>query len=97
MGRIYQVVVLVTGLDGQKITIDLCDNEKDMQRITVLELKQKIVGRIPGIPAGRTISDMKLIFGNKRLEADDTRLCEYGVIHKSSIHMVISLDGGPSL
>ncbi|KAM4564231.1 polyubiquitin-B-like [Fundulus diaphanus] len=91
---IYQVVV--TGLDGQKITIDLCDNEKDMQRITVQDLKTKIAGKLPGNP-GRMMSDMKLIFGNKRLEADGKRLFEYGIMHKSCIHMVISLDGGLSL
>uniref|UniRef100_A0A3Q2QX97 Ubiquitin-like domain-containing protein n=1 Tax=Fundulus heteroclitus TaxID=8078 RepID=A0A3Q2QX97_FUNHE len=48
---IYQVVV--TGLDGQKITIDLCDNEKDMQRITVQELKTKIATKLPGNPGKR--------------------------------------------
>uniref|UniRef100_A0A3B3WEG7 Ubiquitin-like domain-containing protein n=1 Tax=Poecilia mexicana TaxID=48701 RepID=A0A3B3WEG7_9TELE len=42
--------VEVTGLDGQKVTIDLCDNEEAMQRITVGELKDKIK-KIPGIPS----------------------------------------------
>uniref|UniRef100_A0A3B5QE29 Ubiquitin-like domain-containing protein n=1 Tax=Xiphophorus maculatus TaxID=8083 RepID=A0A3B5QE29_XIPMA len=44
---IYQVVV--GGIDGVKITIDLCDNEKEMQRITVAELKDKILEKFLGI------------------------------------------------
>lgn len=56
---IYQVVV--TGLDGQKITIDLCDNEKDLQRLTVLELKQKIVGKLPGNPGKNETASLCLI------------------------------------
>ncbi|XP_070405018.1 uncharacterized protein [Nothobranchius furzeri] len=94
---IYQVIV--TGLDGQKFTIDLCESEKDLQRITVQELKVKISAkiseRLPGVTA-QIINDMQLIFGNKRLDENDKRLHEYGIIHKSAIHMVISLDGGPA-
>lgn len=47
--------VEVTGKDGVRVTIDLCNNEMDMQRITVGELKDKIFERIPG-------SDGKLVY-----------------------------------
>uniref|UniRef100_A0A3Q2CEN1 Ubiquitin-like domain-containing protein n=1 Tax=Cyprinodon variegatus TaxID=28743 RepID=A0A3Q2CEN1_CYPVA len=48
---IYQVVV--TRLDGQRITIDLCDTEEQMKRMTVGQLKEKIVEKLawrPGKP-----------------------------------------------
>uniref|UniRef100_A0A8C6NH41 Ubiquitin-like domain-containing protein n=1 Tax=Nothobranchius furzeri TaxID=105023 RepID=A0A8C6NH41_NOTFU len=89
---IYQVIV--TGLDGQKFTIDLCESEKDLQRITVQELKVKISAKISERLPG--VTGKLLIFGNKRLDENDKRLHEYGIIHKSAIHMVISLDGGPA-
>lgn len=45
MGKIYQV--LVNGLKGQRITVDLCNTEEQMQKMTVLQLKEKISERLP--------------------------------------------------
>eukprot|EP00064_Thunnus_orientalis_P022696 superscaffoldBa00007900_g22910 len=45
MGKIYQVVV--HGVSGEKMVIDLCDTEEQMQRMTVKQLKEKIVERLP--------------------------------------------------
>lgn len=39
-------------------------------------------------------ADMKLIFADKRLDSDNKLLCEFGIVHKSLIQMVMSLDGG---
>uniref|UniRef100_A0A3Q2CQL7 Ubiquitin-like domain-containing protein n=1 Tax=Cyprinodon variegatus TaxID=28743 RepID=A0A3Q2CQL7_CYPVA len=82
---IYQVVV--TDLKGEKITIDLCDNEKDLQRLTVMDLKEKLAARLPG-------NRGELIFGKDRLNEDNKRLFDYGIQHKSSIVMVIRVNGG---
>uniref|UniRef100_A0A8C5BJT8 Uncharacterized protein n=1 Tax=Gadus morhua TaxID=8049 RepID=A0A8C5BJT8_GADMO len=47
MGKIYQVIVI--GLNGEHMTIDLCDTEEQMKAMTVLQLKEKIGERLPGI------------------------------------------------
>ncbi|GLD58488.1 uncharacterized protein AKAME5_002883400 [Lates japonicus] len=45
MGKIYQVIV--HGLRGKKMIIDLCNTEEQMQSMTVLQLKEKISQRLP--------------------------------------------------
>lgn len=45
MGKIYQVVV--HGLRGEKLIVDLCNTEEQMQSMTVLQLKQKIAQKLP--------------------------------------------------
>ncbi|KAM3590886.1 uncharacterized protein V6R79_018298 [Siganus canaliculatus] len=54
MGKIYQV--LVNGLRGEKMTIDLCNTEEQMQKMTVLQLKEKIIQRLPGSDVTKGIS-----------------------------------------
>lgn len=51
MGKIYQVVV--HGLRGQKLIVDLCNTEEQMKSMTVLQLKEKIAERLPE-SAGRS-------------------------------------------
>ena len=46
MGKIYQVIV--NGLNGEKMTIDLCNTEEEMKAMTVGQLKEKIAHRLPG-------------------------------------------------
>lgn len=74
------------------MVIDLCDTEEQMQRMTVKQLKEKIVERLPEFA-----DDTRLIFTNKSLEGDSTLLSEYGIEHKSVIHMVIKVSGGGSI
>ena len=45
MGKIYQVIV--NGLKGEKMTIDLCNTEEQMKAMTVLQLKEKLAPRLP--------------------------------------------------
>lgn len=45
MGKIYQVVV--HGLRGEKLMIDLCNTEEQMKSMTVRQLKEKITERFP--------------------------------------------------
>ena len=46
MGKLYQVIVI--GLNGENMTINLCNTEEQMKAVTVLQLKEKIAARLPG-------------------------------------------------
>ncbi|XP_056431560.1 uncharacterized protein LOC130369960 isoform X1 [Gadus chalcogrammus] len=83
MGKIYQVIVI--GLNGEHMTIDLCDTEEQMKAMTVLQLKEKIGERLPG----NGMDNIRLIFATNVLVDDEMTLGSYGVQHKSVIHMVI--------
>uniref|UniRef100_A0A1A7YK65 Ubiquitin-like domain-containing protein n=1 Tax=Iconisemion striatum TaxID=60296 RepID=A0A1A7YK65_9TELE len=89
MGKIYQVTV--HGLRGEKMNIDLCNTEEQMQKMTVRQLKEKIADRLPET-AGQ--ENVRLIFTDKMLEGDTTLLTEYGIQHMSVIHLVIKVPGG---
>lgn len=45
MGKIYQAVV--HGLRGEKMIVDLCNTDEQMQSMTVRQLKEKIAQRLP--------------------------------------------------
>uniref|UniRef100_A0A3B5R0B1 Ubiquitin-like domain-containing protein n=1 Tax=Xiphophorus maculatus TaxID=8083 RepID=A0A3B5R0B1_XIPMA len=81
---IYQVVV--SGIDGEKTTIDLCNTEQEMKKITVDQLKEKIFEKFSWFSGKLTEI--------KQLDDDTKRLFDYGITHKSYIQMVLSLDGG---
>ncbi|PWA28888.1 hypothetical protein CCH79_00012896 [Gambusia affinis] len=89
MGKIYQVVV--HGLRGEKLMIDLCNTEEQMQKMTVRQLKEKIAEKLPQT-AGQ--ENLRLIFTDKHLEGDNTLLSEYGIQHMSVIQLVIKVPGG---
>uniref|UniRef100_A0A3Q2CK52 Ubiquitin-like domain-containing protein n=1 Tax=Cyprinodon variegatus TaxID=28743 RepID=A0A3Q2CK52_CYPVA len=80
---IYQVVVKSS--EGHEITIDLCDTEEQMQRITVGQLTEKIVERLP-----YTEDECRLIFAGMQLELTKL-LSEYGIQNNSCIHLWIKL------
>uniref|UniRef100_A0A8C4E374 Ubiquitin-like domain-containing protein n=1 Tax=Dicentrarchus labrax TaxID=13489 RepID=A0A8C4E374_DICLA len=85
MGKIYQVVV--HGLRGEKMMIDLCNTEEQMQKMTVLQLKDKIAQRLP------ESDNLRLIFTDKCLDEDTSLLSEFGVQHLSVIQMVMKVPG----
>ncbi|XP_029382083.1 polyubiquitin [Echeneis naucrates] len=89
MGKIYQV--MVHGMRGEKLVIDLCNTEEQMKSMTVLQLKSKIAEKLP-IPEGE--ETLRLIFTDKALDDDSTKLSDYGIQHLSVIHMVIRVPGG---
>uniref|UniRef100_A0A3B4TRW8 Ubiquitin-like domain-containing protein n=1 Tax=Seriola dumerili TaxID=41447 RepID=A0A3B4TRW8_SERDU len=89
MGKIYQV--MVHGLRGEKMIIDLCNTEEQMQSMTVLQLKEKIATRLPE-SAGK--EDVRLIFTDKHLDGDTMQLSEFGIQHMSVIQMVLRVHGG---
>ncbi|KAF0029181.1 hypothetical protein F2P81_018286 [Scophthalmus maximus] len=79
MGKIYQVVV--HGLRGEKMTVDLCNTEEQMQTMTVLQLRERIAQKLPNN-------------ADKMLDDDATLLSQYGIQHMSVIHMVLRVPGG---
>ncbi|XP_071374408.1 uncharacterized protein [Centroberyx affinis] len=91
MGKIYQVIVF--GLRGEKMTIDLCNTEEQMKSMTVLQLKEKIGERLPG-SAGDSVETLRLIFTDKMLDENSNLLSSYGIQSMSVIHMVMRVPGG---
>ncbi|KAJ8008443.1 hypothetical protein DPEC_G00104880 [Dallia pectoralis] len=90
MGKIYQVTVI--GFRGEKMVIDLCNTEEQMNIMTVLQLKKNISERLPG-NSGEDLETLRLIFTNKQLE-DSSTLSSYGVQHQSIIQLVMRVPGG---
>ncbi|XP_060922121.1 uncharacterized protein zgc:194655 [Limanda limanda] len=91
MGKIYQVVV--HGLRGEKMTIDLCNTEEQMKTMTVEQLKEKIAEKLPQSMGGGEQA-LRLIFTDKMLDGNDTLLSEYGIQHMSVIQMALRVPGG---
>ncbi|KAI9543279.1 hypothetical protein NQZ68_011928 [Dissostichus eleginoides] len=89
MGKIYQVVV--HGFKGEILTIDLCNTEEQFKTMTVLQLKEKIIERLPET-AG--VGALRLIFTDKMLDGEAGLLSEYGIQNQSHIHMVLKVPGG---
>ncbi|XP_048827011.1 ubiquitin-40S ribosomal protein S27a-like [Brienomyrus brachyistius] len=93
MGKTYQV--MINGIKGEKITVDVGNSEDQMKNMTVLELKKKIALKLPGT-ADDDLSSLRLIFTDKQLE-DSCQLSSYGIQDKSVIQLVIRLPGGAQL
>uniref|UniRef100_A0A3B5KTA9 Ubiquitin-like domain-containing protein n=1 Tax=Xiphophorus couchianus TaxID=32473 RepID=A0A3B5KTA9_9TELE len=83
--------VIVHGLRGEKLMIDLCNTEEEMQRFTVGQLKEKIFEKLPYIAGDE---NLRLIYTDKLLEGDTSLLSEYGVQHMSVIHLVLTPPSG---
>ncbi|XP_028668972.1 polyubiquitin-like [Erpetoichthys calabaricus] len=88
MGKIFQVIIY--GLRDEKIIIDLGSTEEEMNNTTVLELKTKIVLRLPG--NSDSPEDLRLIFANKELK-DSAKLSDYQIKDNSVILMILRLPG----
>lgn len=87
MGKIHQVKVF--GIDRELKVIDLCDSEEMMKKMTVRDLKKKVVERFPG-----PTDDLQMIFANHRLDDENELLYKYGIQHLSVIQLVVRLNGG---
>ncbi|XP_051800062.1 uncharacterized protein zgc:194655 isoform X2 [Acanthochromis polyacanthus] len=91
MPRIYQVVV--HGLRGEKMIIDLCNTEEQMKSMTVLQLKKKIFQKLPeGV--GQSMEVIRLVYEAKPLDKDSAPLSEYGVKDGAVVQMVRKVNGG---
>uniref|UniRef100_A0A3Q1G9X7 Ubiquitin-like domain-containing protein n=1 Tax=Acanthochromis polyacanthus TaxID=80966 RepID=A0A3Q1G9X7_9TELE len=84
------VQLKVNGPRGEEKIIDLCDDEEQMKRITVLHLKKKIVHELQ-------ISTYNDVFlrdpGTQTLE-ESSLLSVYQIKHMSTIHTLLMLPGG---
>ncbi|XP_034713183.1 uncharacterized protein zgc:194655 [Etheostoma cragini] len=89
MGKIYQVIV--HGLRGDKMMIDLCNTDEQFKSMTVLQLKKKIAEKLPE-SAGEEA--LRLIFTDKMLDGDSEPLTGFGIQHLSVIQMVVRVPGG---
>ncbi|KAM3590588.1 uncharacterized protein V6R79_012260 [Siganus canaliculatus] len=89
MDKMHKVTVI--GLRREKMTIDL--TEEQMQKMTVLQLKEKIFEIDPQLG---DVVPLFLIFKDKVLDRDSL-LCSYGIQHKSVIQLkMMTLYGGGS-
>ncbi|KAG7498057.1 NEDD8-like [Solea senegalensis] len=73
------------------MVVDLCNTEEQMQKMTVLQLKEKIAQRLPP-SAGE--EQLRMLFADSYLEDDDSFLSSYGIQHQSIIHVVLKVPGG---
>uniref|UniRef100_A0A8C4TD49 Ubiquitin-like n=1 Tax=Erpetoichthys calabaricus TaxID=27687 RepID=A0A8C4TD49_ERPCA len=89
MGKIYQVII--QGIMDKKSTIDVGSSEEEMNNTTVLELKKKLLLKLPG--NSDSPEDLRLIFAGKQLE-DSGKFSDYHIKDKSIILMVLRLPGG---
>ncbi|XP_068164445.1 uncharacterized protein zgc:194655 [Antennarius striatus] len=89
MGKLYQVIVY--GLMGDKISVDLCNTQEEMSSLTVLQLKEKILNAETVLKGQLSL---RLIFADKNLDDDKKLLSSYGIQHLSVIQVVVKLPGG---
>uniref|UniRef100_A0A3Q3AHY6 Ubiquitin-like domain-containing protein n=1 Tax=Kryptolebias marmoratus TaxID=37003 RepID=A0A3Q3AHY6_KRYMA len=80
--------VFVRGLDRKMAVFDL-GNPEEMQKMTVLQLKEKIL--VTEIIMGN--SGQWLIFNGRQMK-DSEMLSEYGVNHGGVIQLAVKLHGG---
>uniref|UniRef100_A0A3Q3FTB4 Ubiquitin-like domain-containing protein n=1 Tax=Kryptolebias marmoratus TaxID=37003 RepID=A0A3Q3FTB4_KRYMA len=69
----------VVGVFGKE-TVDLCDTEEQFQTVTVGQLKEKILNKLPF--KGRDYIRVEVYFHGKQLE-DSSLLSDHGVKHMS--------------
>lgn len=87
--EIYRVNVL--GPAGQMKVIDLCSTSAEFNRLTVKDLKKKIVQTFGYYGFD---DHVRMIFQGLRLDDDDRLLSSYGIQHMSVIQIVVKLRGG---
>ncbi|KAJ8261588.1 hypothetical protein GJAV_G00156030 [Gymnothorax javanicus] len=88
--KTYQLIV--NGLKGEKMSVDVGNSEEEMNSLTVLQLKKRIAEKMPG-KSGDSLDDLRLIFTHHQLD-DESRLSKYGIQDKSIIQLVLKLPGG---
>uniref|UniRef100_A0A3B3DKN0 Ubiquitin-like domain-containing protein n=1 Tax=Oryzias melastigma TaxID=30732 RepID=A0A3B3DKN0_ORYME len=88
MDTLYQVIV--NRFRGKCLIINLCDAEEEMQKMTVLQLKEKMIEQYPEYRRDiETICiNCYLIFGDVAME-DSEPLSEYGIQHLSVIDVMV--------
>uniref|UniRef100_A0A672ZAY2 Ubiquitin-like domain-containing protein n=1 Tax=Sphaeramia orbicularis TaxID=375764 RepID=A0A672ZAY2_9TELE len=83
-GEITQVILPTS---SEKV-LDLCDNQEQMKKMTVMQVKKKITEQLIGPD-----TDLRLVFGTQTLE-DLQLLSSYGIKHLSIIRTLLRVAGG---
>ncbi|KAM8746975.1 ubiquitin-like protein ISG15 [Acanthopagrus schlegelii] len=78
----------VHGPKGEEKIIDLCDSDRELRKITVTQLRDKVAGAL-----NMSSEEIRIIYRTKPLE-ETSPLLEYGIKHMSTIHTVLKLPGG---
>ncbi|KAJ4948545.1 hypothetical protein JOQ06_020078 [Pogonophryne albipinna] len=82
-----KVQLRVNGPRGDEKVLDLCEDEEDLKRLTVLQLKKRIVRDM------KIGDDIRMVFRTEILE-ESSLLLSYGIKHMSTIHTLLMLPGG---
>ncbi|KAI4808355.1 hypothetical protein CgunFtcFv8_006318 [Champsocephalus gunnari] len=77
----------VSGPRGEEKVIDVCENEEDLKKITVKQLREKITREL------EISADIRMVYRTEQLEESDL-LLSYGIRHMSTIHTLLMLPGG---
>ncbi|XP_075948761.1 uncharacterized protein LOC142950945 isoform X6 [Anarhichas minor] len=85
------VQVLIRGLRGTMMTMDLCDTVEQFMSITVLQLKEKIIERLDDIVLRE---DQLILMSSACRLKDDRFLSDCGIQNMSTIDVVLRLPGG---
>ncbi|CAL1590819.1 unnamed protein product [Knipowitschia caucasica] len=81
------VQLIVCLPDSDEKLINVCDKEDELKKITVLDLKRKIIQQLS------IQNDIRLTFHGETLN-ETQPLKEYGIRHLSTIHTLLILHGG---
>ncbi|MBN3295239.1 uncharacterized protein LOC136771638 [Amia ocellicauda] len=88
MGKIYQVIVV--GIRGDKKTVDVGQSEEEMNSLTILEFKKKLIGKML---LNADPDELRLIFADRQME-DSDKFSDHHIKDKSTIFVVLKLPGG---
>uniref|UniRef100_A0A8C6V1K0 Ubiquitin-like domain-containing protein n=1 Tax=Neogobius melanostomus TaxID=47308 RepID=A0A8C6V1K0_9GOBI len=82
--------VFVISPMGERFDVDLCNTEEQFRRLTVKDLKRKILLHL--LP--NTEDTVRLVFAHESLHDESKLLSDYGIQRMSVIQTILSLSGG---
>ncbi|KAK5858701.1 hypothetical protein PBY51_002822 [Eleginops maclovinus] len=77
----------VNGPRGEEKVIDVCENEEDLKKMTVKQLRDKIAREL------EINGDIRMVYRTEPLD-ESSLLLSYGIRHMSTIHTLLMLPGG---
>ncbi|KAK9524829.1 hypothetical protein VZT92_017195 [Zoarces viviparus] len=81
-----EVQLAVMTPKGEEILFDLCDSELELEKMTVLQMTNKIAEKLQ-------IDNLRIVYRTKPLE-EDKLVGSYGIQHLSVVQTVLMLPGG---
>ncbi len=84
------MILYIHGLNNEKFTLVVCENENDFKNCTIKKLKQKLINeKLLSI----AVEELRLIYVGKQLE-DEKTLKDYNIDDKSTLMSVVRVHGG---